>query len=315
MTDVQLIIVIVSSAVASVLALCAIWGTFYIVPQRKVALITRFGRHVRTLSEPGLKLKIPFIEKVEAKVSTAERQVDETLETKTNDDLFVALPISIHYEVHDSYVYWFDKEDAVKLMKKVVAAAVREYTSAKSFQDLYNERHEIKLSVLEKVEAQIKGYGITITDIVIDEPQASDAVKKSFDNVRASALLAEAAENEAQAAYIKMVKAAKADRVRNAEIGEGVADFRRAIAISYIELRDKLKKAGVDESLADQFMQEAMKLDTLRDIGDKGNLVIHTESNPNANGTEKMSMGDLIAMLKSLGIDIPKKTSKKVKKA
>lgn len=248
-------------------------GTFYTVPQQRQGLVTRFDKHVRTNEDPGLKMKIPFIEKVN-RISMEEYQADEMLETKTTDNLFVKLPISIHFQVNDPAKYFFEKNDPVKLMKKVVAAAVREYTSGKDFQDLYDERQQIKDGVLEKVEEKVAGFGLQLNDIVIDEPQASQEVKETFDRVRSSALEKDAAANEAEADYIRTVREAEGIKERNILIGEGTAGFREKIAANYPEIRKKLIDAGVEPTEADRFMEKAMYYDTLRDIGEKGNMVI-----------------------------------------
>ncbi len=256
-------------------------GTFYTIPQTYTGLVTRFDRHVRTNDFAGLKMKIPLIEKVD-KISMQEFQADEMLETKTTDNLFVKLPISIHYQVNAPEKFFFEKGDPIKLMKKVVAAAVREYTSGKDFQELYDERQQIKEGVLNKVETQVGTYGILISDIVIDEPQASVEVKETFDRVRSSALEKDAAKNEAEADYIRTVKRAEADKQRNILIGEGVAGFREKIADGYSLLRKQLISDGADPYTADRFMEEAMRLDTLRDVGDKGNMVIVTTDGASA---------------------------------
>ncbi|MCI5059696.1 MAG: SPFH domain-containing protein [Alphaproteobacteria bacterium] len=268
-----------------------VFGSFYTIDQKHKGLVTRFGKHVRTNQTPGLKFKIPLIEAVH-EVSMQEKQVEENLETKTTDNLFVQLPIAIQFEVSDAAVYKFNKERPVELMTKVVAAAVREYTSGKDFQELYDERQQIKDAVLAKVENEVAGFGIQINNIVIDEPRASNDVKATFDRVRSSALEKDAAKNEADADYIKTVKRAEADKQRNILIGEGVAGFREKIAAGYAALRKQLIADEVDPATADRFMEEAMRLDTLRDVGDKGNMVIVTPDG---------STGQQIAALQTLG--------------
>ncbi len=248
-------------------------GTFYTVPQQHTGLVTRFGEHVRTNETPGLKTKIPFVEKV-AKISQQEFQTKEMLETKTADDLFVKLPISIHFEVSDPAIFHFNKDKPVGLMSNVVSAAVREYTSQKKFQELYNERSQIKDGVLAKVADKVGGFGLHINDIVIDEPQASQEVKHTFDRVRSSALEKEAAANEAEAHYIRAVKEGEGIAKRSALIGEGIAGLRENVAKGYDKTRKMLVDGGMEPHMADNFIIEAMRLDTLRDIGDKGNMVI-----------------------------------------
>lgn len=256
----------------------------FTVPQRREALITFFGRHVRTEINPGLRVKWPWpFNIVAARIPTDLRQVNEMLDTKTIDDLFVSLPITIQYEITDTGVFYFDTNEPVKQMSIIVSASVRKYTSAKEFQDLYNERDEISQAVIADVKTQILEYGINIRRIVVDEPTAPQEVQDSYNRVRASEREKDAAQNEAAADYIRRVKAAEADKQRNILIGEGVAGFRQSIAQGYAEIRRQLVKDGVDIIVADRFMEEAMRLDTIRDVGDKGNMVIVMPGSQNDN--------------------------------
>ena len=257
-------------------------GSLYTIAQEHVGLVTRFGKHVRTNEEAGLKFKIPFIESVK-EISMQEYQVDEELETKTTDNLFVKLPIAIHYQVSDAATFHFKKGNGVQLMKKVVAAAVREYTSKKDFQELYDERQEIKAGVLEKVEEQVAGFGLTINDIVIDEPAASDQVKKTFDRVRSSALEKDAAQNEADAEFIRKVRSAEADKARDILRGEGAAGYRQKIFDQYGEQMEDLVSKGVSREEAVRVMMKVMEFDTWREVGTEGkNMVIVTGDSENS---------------------------------
>jgi regulator of protease activity HflC (stomatin/prohibitin superfamily) len=247
----------------------------FTVPQKREALITFFGKHVRTEHRPGLHLKWPWpFNIVAARIPTDLRQVNEMLDTKTKDDLFVRLPITIQYEITDTARFYFDTDTPIEQMNKIVSASVRKYTSGKEFQELYDERDEISLAVIDDVKAQIMDYGINIRRIVVDEPSAPREVQDSFNRVRASEREKDAATNEAAADYIRSVKAAEADKQRNILIGEGVAGFRQSIAEGYADIRQNLVSKGVNPDIADRFMEEAMRLDTMRDIGEKGNMVI-----------------------------------------
>lgn len=269
----------------------------FTVPQRREALITFFGRHVRTETEAGLRLKWPWpFNMVAALVPTDLRQVNEMLDTKTKDDLFVRLPITIQYEIQDTARFYFDTDHPVDQMSKIVSASVRKYTSGKEFQELYDERDEISMAVIEDVKAQIMDYGINIRRIVVDEPTAPKDVQDSYNRVRASEREKDAAQNEAAADYIRRVKAAEADKQRNILIGEGVAGFRRSIAQGYAEIRRELIDQGVDPQAADHFMEEAMRLDTIRDVGEKGNLVIVVPQGKNDD-----TLGNMLAAAPVLG--------------
>jgi regulator of protease activity HflC (stomatin/prohibitin superfamily) len=247
----------------------------YTVPQRREALITSFGKYVRTQFNAGLNVKYPWpFNIVAARIPTDLRQVTEMLDTKTKDNLFVSLPITIQYEVTDTARYFFDTDHPVHQMSKIVSASVRKYTSGKDFQELYDERDEISEAVISDVKTQILEYGINIRRIVVDEPTVPQDVQDAYNHVRASERQKDAAQNEAAADYIRRVKAAEADKERNILIGQGVAGFRKSIAEGYAGIRNELILQGVDPVAADRFMEEAMRLDTMRDIGDKGNMVI-----------------------------------------
>ena len=249
--------------------------SLFTVPQKQEALITFFGKHTRTETRPGLHIKWPWPFNIVAnRIHTDLRQVNEMLDTKTKDDLFVSLPITIQYEVTNTGRFYFDTNQPIDQINKIVSASVRKYTSGKEFQELYDERDEISMAVIDDVSNQVMDYGVTIRRIVVDEPTAPRDVQESYNRVRASEREKDAATNEAAAEYIRTVKAAEADKQRNILIGQGVAGFRRSIAEGYTEMRKQFVEEGIDGNVADHFMEEAMRLDTIRDIGDKGNMVI-----------------------------------------
>jgi regulator of protease activity HflC (stomatin/prohibitin superfamily) len=278
-----------------IILIAYLFTCLFTVPQRREALITFFGKHVRTEHHAGLHLKWPWpFNIVAARIPTDLRQVNEMLDTKTKDDLFVRLPITIQYEIRDTARFYFDTDLPIEQMNKIVSASVRKYTSGKDFQELYDERDEISLAVIDDVKAQIEDYGICIRRIVVDEPSAPKDVQDSFNRVRASEREKDAATNEAAADYIRSVKAAEADKQRNILIGEGVAGFRQSIAQGYADIRRSLVKDGVNPDVADRFMEEAMRLDTIRDVGDKGNMVIVMPQEKHDSGLSALIAGSPI---------------------
>lgn len=277
--DLGTIFTMAAYGVGALTSLTAFISSFYTIPEAHVGLVTRFGRHVRTNDKPGPKLKIPLIESVQG-VSMQEQIMPDVLDTKTKkgDDVTVKLPISIHYNIVDPATYTFKKTNPLGLMKDVVSAAVREYTSTKTFQEIYDERMEIKDYVLEKIKEQVAGYGILVNDIIINEPQVSSEMKANFDRVRSSALALEAAQNEAQAEYIKTVKDAEAHKMRDLQRGEGAAGYRKKIFDQYAEQIDELVQKGTPREEAVHVMMKIMELDTWREVGDKGNAFVITGS-------------------------------------
>jgi regulator of protease activity HflC (stomatin/prohibitin superfamily) len=121
-------------------------------------------------------------------------------------------------------------------------------------------------------------FGLKIRRIIIDEPTAPAEVQAAFNEVRASERLKEAARNKADAHKIEIIAKAQAEKEADILRGQGKAGFRREIFDQYSEQIAKLETAGVSREEAVDVMMRAMQQDTLRDIGDKGNLVIVSDA-------------------------------------
>jgi regulator of protease activity HflC (stomatin/prohibitin superfamily) len=251
-------------------------STLFTNQQQQQVLITRFGKHIRTVTEAGLSAKIPFIDKIAHRVGMDVVQSSENLETKTKDDLFVKLPISVQYEVSDSALFKFKNRNAVENMMKLVSAAVRTAAANKQFQELYTDRDELSGEVITQVANQVKDFGINILRVIIDEPTAPGQVQEAFNKVRASERLRAAAENEAAANRIMVVAKSEADAEAQANAGKGAADFRKAILEGYkaqiAELTTGDNPLPIESAI--HMVMQSMTLDTLREVADKGNVVI-----------------------------------------
>ncbi|MCD8566736.1 MAG: hypothetical protein LRY36_02300 [Alphaproteobacteria bacterium] len=265
-------------------------------------MVSRFGKYTGKPRKPGLNFKVPFIDKVDARVSTALHKINASLDSKTTDNQFIQLPISIQFMINNTAKYYYETTDPNGQIRDIISAAVRKYTSGKEFQDIYDEREEISEQVISAVSKEIEDYGVVLRRIVIDEPQPDQSVKDAYNAVKSSERKKEAAENEAAAAFIKNVKDAEAAAKRNELIGAGVKAFRMSVAQSYIETRKALIEAGVNEAAADKFMEEAMRLDTMRDVGDKGNLIVMAMDSA---GAEQSVIPQVMAALKANSHAVP----------
>jgi regulator of protease activity HflC (stomatin/prohibitin superfamily) len=269
--------------------------------QNTNAILTRFGRYIGTVKEPGWHWKLPSpFQKVAKRISMALQQSTMNLEIKTNDDLFVGLPITMQWQVTDPKKYVFDNDKPLDQAVTLVEASVRSHIAGKSFQDLYSgDRAKISEEVIADVKDHVSDYGIVIRRIVIDQPKASNEVKARYENVRTSAMDAAAAKNQGQALIERETASAEAAKIRELRISEGVAGFRKNIADGYIEIRENLTGRGVDPHAADAFMLRAMELDTIRDVGQKGNMVIVVPSGGEG-GNVAHQLTDLAALKKPL---------------
>jgi regulator of protease activity HflC (stomatin/prohibitin superfamily) len=90
--------VLILLAIVAIIGLTLILGSFFTVNTAQVAVITRFGKFLR-VAEAGLNWKTPYIDSVTGMVSLRVNQITLTMETKTKDNVFVTIPISVQNRV------------------------------------------------------------------------------------------------------------------------------------------------------------------------------------------------------------------------
>src|SRR3974377_1072471 len=88
----------------SLILLYLIFSSFFTVSTAQVAVLTRFGKFLR-VAEAGLNWKRPFIDSVAGVVSLRVNQITLTMETKTKDNVFVTIPISVQNRVRPEKVF------------------------------------------------------------------------------------------------------------------------------------------------------------------------------------------------------------------
>ncbi len=82
----------------TIIAIAALVSTFFTVEQRTAAIVQRLGKFVREAG-PGLNTKIPFVDRIVGRINLRVQQLDVKIETKTEDNVFVQMVVSVQYYV------------------------------------------------------------------------------------------------------------------------------------------------------------------------------------------------------------------------
>ncbi len=277
-----------------ILALTTLASGLFTSPQKHDTLITRFGKHIRTVENPGLNWKIPFIDKIHDKVSkqfgefaVKDDDGEDGLQIKTSDNLVVRLPVKIQGWIEDTAKYTFDNENPDTVISSRVRREVRGFASGKTLDELYKQdKDDVGAKVTGELhQAILDRTGFYIDNVVIDEPAMPISLQKSYNEVRE-------AENRKKA----KVADAQGDKEAQIEAGKGVAGFRKEVFDGYAAQITELQAAGIPEAAAAEMVMETMRMDTLRDIGDKRNMVIVTEGR----GQDSGEFADFLAKNKAL---------------
>jgi len=256
--------------VASVLGLLLIVKTIIIIPERKSYVIQRLGKYNR-ICKPGLNIKIPFIESIASKENLRIQQLDVNVETKTLDDVFVDLKISVQYRVIKTKVYeaFYELEDPHGQVAAYIFDEVRAEVPKLKLDDVFSKKEDIAIAVRDNISEQMEQYGYKIVKTLITDITPDEVVKTSMNRINAAMRDKEAAIQEAEAEKITIIKRAEAEADSKRLSGEGIAQQRLEIVRGFKESVEDFQKAlqEVDPQEIMQFVLMTQYFDTLTAIG------------------------------------------------
>ena len=256
-----------------------IFKSIMIIPERQSWVIQRLGKFNR-ISLPGLKLKIPFIEDIASKENLKIQQLDVDVETKTLDDVFVILKISVQYRIISDKVYeaFYEFDDPHDQIASYIFDEVRAEVPKLGLDDVFGKKDDIALAVRENISQQMEQYGYKIVKTLITDINPDELVKASMNKINAATRDKEAAFQEAEGEKIRIVKKAEAEADSKRLSGEGIAAQRLEIVRGFKESVEDFQKAlqDVDPQEIMQFVLMTQYFDTLTAIGanDNNNTVL-----------------------------------------
>ena len=254
-----------------------------IIPERESWVIQRLGKFNR-IARPGFKLRIPIIESVASKENLKIQQLDVDVETKTNDDVFVILKISVQYRIINNKVYeaFYELDDPHGQIASYIFDEVRAEVPKLPLDDVFSKKDDIAIAVRDNISAQMEQYGYKIVKTLITDINPDELVKASMNKINAATREKEAAVQEAEAEKIRIVKRAEAEADSKRLSGEGIAKQRLEIVRGFKESVEDFQKAlqEVDPQEIMQFVLMTQYFDTLTAIGANENnntvMVPHT---------------------------------------
>mgnify|MGYP000914449716 FL=1 len=274
--------------------LVILFSSFFTVKQQSAAIIERFGKFL-SIRQSGLQLKIPLVDKVAGRLSLKITQLDVIVETKTKDDVFVKLKVSVQFKVIKDKV-----EDAFyKLdyphdqITSYVFDVVRAEVPKMILDDVFLKKDDIAIAVKSELNDAMLDYGYDIIKTLVTDIDPDAQVKEAMNRINAADREKTAAQYEGDAARILIVEKAKAEAESKRLQGQGIADQRREIARGLEESVQVLNKVGINSQEASALIVVTQHYDTLQSIGQ------HTNSNlillPNSPQAGSNMLNDMLA--------------------
>ena len=293
--------------------LLIIISAFFIVKQQTAVIVERFGRF-QSIRHSGLQLKIPLVDRIAGRLSLKIQQLDVIIETKTLDDVFVRLKVSVQYKVIRDKVYdaFYKLDYPHDQITSYVFDVVRAEVPKMKLDDVFVKKDDIAIAVKAELNDAMSDYGFDIIKTLVTDIDPDSQVKAAMNRINASEREKIAAQYEGDAARILIVEKAKAEAESKRLQGQGIADQRREIARGLEESVEVLNKVGINSQEASALIVVTQHYDTLQAIGEETNSnLILLPNSPQAGSNMLNDMVASFAASNQIGEAMKKQNNKK----
>ncbi len=274
---------IIFAPIGFILFLLLFFGLF-IVKQQTAFIIERFGKF-SSIRFAGLQFKIPIVDRIAARLSLRIQQLDVVVETKTKDDVFVNIKVSVQYQILREKVYdaYYKLQNPHEQLTAYIFDLVRAEIPKMLLDDVFEKKDDIAFAVKRDLKEAMLEYGYDIVKALVTDIDPDHSVKQAMNRINAAEREKIAAQHEGDAQRILIVERAKAEAESKRLQGKGIADQRREIAKGLEESVDTLNKTGINPQEASALIVITQHYDTMQSIGaDSSSNLILLPNNPNA---------------------------------
>jgi regulator of protease activity HflC (stomatin/prohibitin superfamily) len=279
------VILLAIFGIFALFVIITIFKTMYTVRTYTSGVVERFGKFNR-VAQAGLHVLVPWCETV-GFIDLQVRQADVSVETKTKDNVFVTIPVSVQYQVLQDKVYeaWYKLSSPQKQIESYVFNSILGHVPTLTLDEAFEQEANISAAVKKELDVVMSEFGYNILKALVTDIVPDAKVKSAMNDINAAQREQTAAQARGEADKILKVKQAEAEAESKALQGQGVARQRQAI-IQGLQASVEQFKSAVEGSTARDVMAMVLLtqyFDTLRDIGTQGRS--NTILLPNQPGT------------------------------
>jgi regulator of protease activity HflC (stomatin/prohibitin superfamily) len=278
-------LLMIALVVFGIIVLVTVLKTLYTVRTASAGVVERFGKFNRIV-RPGLQMLLPYAERVFI-VDLQVKQAQFQVETKTKDNVFVQIPVSVQYQVLDDKIYdaFYKLSSPQKQIESFVFNSILGHVPKLSLDETFEQQSGISVAVKTELDSIMSGFGFNILTALVTDIVPDVKVKDAMNDINAAQRAQVAAQARGEADKILKVKQAEAEAESKALQGKGIAAERQAIIdglrSSIENFRESVPGATAEDVMALVLLTQYF--DTLRDIGTKGgSSTLFLPNNPGA---------------------------------
>lgn len=262
----------------------------FTVKQQTAAVLERLGKF-HSVKGPGLHFKIPFIDRIGGRLNLRIQQLDVVVETKTFDDVFVKLKVSVQYLVLKQSIYeaMYELQNPHDQITSYVFDVVRAEVPKMKLDDVFVKKDDIANAIKSELQDAMNRYGYDIVKALVTDIDPDQSVKEAMNRINAAEREKIAAEYDGEAERIRIVAKAKAEAESKRLQGQGIADQRREIAKGLEESVEVLNQVGINSQEASALIVVTQHYDTLQSMGENANSNLILLPNSPSSGSDMLT--------------------------
>ena len=263
---------LVVAGIVGLFVLITVVKTMYTVRTYTAGIVERFGKYNR-IARPGLQFLVPWCETVRF-IDLQVRQAAVNVETKSKDNVFVTIPVSVQYQVVEEKVFdaYYKLSDPQRQIESYVFNSILGHVPTLTLDEAFEQMQQISVAVKKDLDDVMDTFGYNILRALVTDIVPDAKVKAAMNDINAAQREQIAAQARGEADKILKVKQAEAEAESKALQGDGVARQRQAI-IKGLQSSVEQFKSAVEGSTARDVMAMVLLtqyFDTMREVGVMG---------------------------------------------
>src|SRR3954471_14491291 len=149
--------------------LVAVLKTLFTVRTYTAGVVERFGKFNRIV-RPGLHALIPFAERAFI-VDLQVKQAQFSVETKTRDNVFVQIPVSVQYQILPDKIYdaFYKLSSPQKQIESFVYNSILGHVPKLTLDETFEQQSGISVAVKTELDSIMSGFGFNIMTALVTD--------------------------------------------------------------------------------------------------------------------------------------------------
>ena len=264
-----------------------------ITKQKTAKVVQRLGKFHK-VTGPGLSAKLPApVDSVAGVVDLQILETKEEISVKSSDNAFLVVPVKVQIKAIEGKEMeaFYELDDAEKQIMSYVVNSIRSQANDMTMDDIFRSKDEFEQQVESTLNETFSQYGYRIVNVLVDDPQPSEELRKSFDRVLASKRDQEASQLEREAIRNRTVGQAEAEAESLKLKAEAHAEMRKTMAEGNSEALQKFCDGlNITHFQALKYFEGLDMRDAIRDAAESpGNVVLIPNKDNGGGDSETMA--------------------------